>query len=73
MLPKLRERNYEMRLRECGLTKLQNRRLRGDQIKVFEISNGYDNIATNAFFLSMKIESLENMSYINKGVLYIIY
>ena len=34
-IPKLRNISYEMRLKECGLTTLQTRRLRGDQIEVF--------------------------------------
>ena len=35
MIPKLRNISYEMRLKECGLTTLETRRLRGDQIEVF--------------------------------------
>ena len=39
-----------MRLREYGLTTLETRRLRGDQIEVFKIVNGYENIGRNMFF-----------------------
>ena len=35
MIPKLRNISYEMRLKKCGLTTLETRRLRGDQIEVF--------------------------------------
>ena len=50
MIPKLRNISYEMRLIECGLTTLETRRLRGDQIEVFKILNGYENIDRNIFF-----------------------
>ena len=50
MIPKLRNIRYEMRLKECGLTTLETRRLRGDQIEVFKILNGYENIDRNIFF-----------------------
>ena len=49
MVQKLRNISYEMRLKECGLTTLDTRRLRGDQIKVFKILNGYENIDRNIF------------------------
>ena len=50
-IPKLRNIGYEMRLKEYGLTTLETRRLRGDQIEVFKILNGYENIDRNMFFL----------------------
>ena len=62
MIPKLRNISYEMRLKECGLTTLETRRLRGDQIEVFKILNGYENIDRNIFFSqSRKREGLEDM------------
>ena len=39
-----------MHLIECGLTTLETRRLRGDQIEVFKTLNGYENIDGNIFF-----------------------
>ena len=50
MIPKLSNISYEMRLKECGLTTLETRRLRGDQIEGFKILNGYENIDRNIFF-----------------------
>ena len=46
---KIRGISYEIRLRECGLTTLEMRRLR-DQIEVFKILNGYEAIETKYFF-----------------------
>ena len=44
MIPELRDLCYEERLKGCGLTTLETRRLRGDQIEVFKILNGHENI-----------------------------
>ena len=38
------------RLLQCGLTTLEPRRLRGDQIEVFKIVNGYEDFGRNMFF-----------------------
>ena len=46
IIQKLRNISYEMRIRQCGLTNLETRRLRGDQI-VFKILNEYENIDRN--------------------------
>ena len=49
IIPNLRNISYEMRLIACGLTTLETRRLRGDQIEVFTILNRYENIGKNVF------------------------
>ena len=50
MIPKLRNISYAMRLNECGLTTLEIRRLRGDQIEAFKILNGYEIIDRKIIF-----------------------
>ena len=50
----LRDLRYKERLKECGLTTLETRRLRGDQIEVFKILSGYENIDSNLFFSKLK-------------------
>ena len=65
MIPELRDLSYEERLKECGLTTLETRRLRGDQIEVFKILNGYENIDRNMFF-SLKKDS-RTRGKISKG------
>ena len=50
MIPELRDLSYESRLLQCGLITLQTRRLRGDQIEVFKIVNGYEVVDRNMFF-----------------------
>ena len=61
MIQKLRNISYEMRLKECGLTTLETRRLRGDQIEVFKILNGYNILIEIFFSQSRKREGLEDM------------
>ena len=62
MIPELRDLSYEKRLKECGLTTLETRRLRGDQIEVFKILNGYENIERMLCFShSRRIAELEYM------------
>ena len=50
MIPELRDLSYESRLLECSLTTLETKRLRGNQIEVFKIVNGYEDIERNMFF-----------------------
>ena len=56
IIPEMRDLIYEERLKECGLTTPEIRRLREDQIEVFKILNGYENIYKNMFF-SLKKDS----------------
>ena len=51
MIPELRDLSYEERLKECALTTIETRRFRGDQIEVFKILHGYENIDRNVFSL----------------------
>ena len=50
LIPELRYLRCESRLSECGFTTLETRRLRGDQIGVFKIVNGYKDIDRKMFF-----------------------
>ena len=65
LIPELRDLRYEERLKECGLTTLETRRLRGDQIEVFKILNGYANIVSNIFF-EIKITRGHNFTLVKK-------
>ena len=49
IIPELRDLSYEERLKECGSTTLDTRRLRRDQIDFFRILNGYENLNINMF------------------------
>ena len=50
MIPELRYLSYESRLLQCRFTTLETRRLRGDQIEVFKMVNGYEDVDRNMFF-----------------------
>ena len=60
IIPELRDLSFKERLKECGLTTLETRMLRGDQIEVFKILNGYEKIHRNMFSHSRKIVELED-------------
>ena len=68
LIPGLRDLRYEERLNECGLTTLETQRLRGNQIKVFKILNGYENIDSNIFFeiKESKITRAHNFTLVKK-------
>ena len=50
MIPELRDISYESGLLQCGLTTLETRRLRGNQIEVFKIVNCYEDVDRNMLF-----------------------
>ena len=50
IIQELRDLSYESRLLQCGLKTLEIKRIRGDQIEVFKIVNGYEDIDRNMFF-----------------------
>ena len=54
LIPGLRDIIYEERLKKCVLTTLETQRLRGDQIEVFNILNGYGNIDYNIFLFKIR-------------------
>ena len=56
LIPGLRYLRYEERLKECGLTTIETRRLRGEQVEVFKILNGYENIDSNIFSKLRKVK-----------------
>ena len=50
LIPELRGKSYEQRLRELDIHSLETRRLRGKLIEVFKILNKFDNIDYKQFF-----------------------
>ena len=56
IIPELKDLSSEERLKQCGLTTLETRRLREDQIEAFKVLNGYKNINKNNVF-SLKKDS----------------
>ena len=68
LIPELRDLRYEERLKECGLTTIETRRLREDQIEVFKILNGYENIDSKFIFEinKSKITRGDNFTLVKK-------
>ena len=62
LIPGLRDLSYNERLKECGLTTLQTRRLGMDQIEVFKILNGHENIDPTTFSQLRQVNELEDMT-----------
>ena len=63
MIPRLRNKSYEERLKELNLFSLTKRRLRGDMIEVFKILKGFDNINVNDFFKLDRSNVTRNNGY----------
>ena len=57
MIPSLRNKPYEERLKELDLFSLQHRRIRGDLIQVFKIIRGIDNMDYSKYF------AIDNSNY----------
>ena len=50
ILTRLTSSRWQVDKKAIGLTTLETRRLRGDQIEVFKIVNGYEDVDRNMFF-----------------------
>ena len=50
LIPELRIIGYEDRVQQCKLTTLETRRVRGDQIEVFKITHGIEDLDSGMFF-----------------------
>ena len=60
--PSFQNLSFEERLKECCLTTIATRRLRGDQIEVLKILNGYKNIYRYILSHSRKGVELNDMT-----------
>ena len=50
MVAGLKSKNYADKLKEVGLTSLEERRSRGDMLQTFRIINGIDNVEAETWF-----------------------
>ena len=66
MISELGDLSYEKRLKEFGLKTLETRWLRRDQVEVFNILNGFENIDRNMFFSLKKDKHLGLLSHSRK-------
>ena len=50
MVPELKNLDYDERLMKLKLTRLKERRIRGDMIETYKILTGKEDISSNKFF-----------------------
>ena len=50
LISEIGQSSYEEQLQQCRLTNLETRRIRGDQIEVFKIMQGYERLNKDMFF-----------------------
>ena len=50
LISEISQLSYEERIQQCILTTLETRRIRGDQIEVFKIMQGYEGLNKDMFF-----------------------
>ena len=64
LIPEIKDKPYEERLRIIGLTTLEDRRIRGDLIEVFKIMHGFENLERKKFFkLSSEVDSRDTRGH----------
>ena len=66
LVPELRELSYEERLEKLGLTKLVDRRIRGDMIETYKIITGKENIDPGKFFTMARVRGARNGTHSRK-------
>ena len=69
LIPNLKNKSYEDRLKHLDLTTLETRRLRGNLIEVFKIFKGFDDVDKQTFlvFLVYLLEVIL-LNYLSRGV-----
>ena len=64
LIPEIKDKPYEERLKIIGLTTLEDRRIRGDLIEVFKIMHGFENLERKKFFkLSSEVDSRDTRGH----------
>ena len=63
MIPRLRNKPYEERLKELNLFSLSKRRLRGDLIEVFKMFKGFDNLNVDDYLTVDRTHATRSNGY----------